>query len=82
MEKSKSTRFYVGSPVTNVVLVKLSKPIQGEKGAIIYEFRQRPFAHEVAYFDTKEDAEFAVKNQTKEDETVLVVGYYEQVIPS
>lgn len=81
MEKSTSTKFYVGSPVTNAILVRLSNPIQEDGASIIYEFKKRPFAYEVAYFDTKEDAEFAVKNQTKEDENVLVIGYYEQIIP-
>lgn len=81
MEKSKTSRFYVGSPVTNAILVRLSNPIQKDGASIIYEFRKRPFTYEVAYFDKKEDAEFAVKNQTMEDENVLVIGYYEQIIP-
>ena len=81
MRKNNTTKFYVGSPVTNALLVRLPNAIKEKGASIIYELRQRPFADEVAYFDTKEEAEFAVENQTKDDESVLVIGYYEQLMP-
>ena len=54
MRKNNTTKFYVGSPVTNALLVRLPNAIKEKGASIIYEFRQRPFADEVAYFDTKE----------------------------